>query len=200
MSIDEDLSQFIKGPAGPESGLSAHLEELEQEVNRLREALQRNRAEHLSYKRRMEEAETHRMNKAAPVASNLLPVLDDLERATGPGTATTRQNVESAQEKVWKEGMELIRDKLMSILEKEGLRKIRATGERFNPVLHEAIAPHPTHTIPEDTIVTVQQDGYTLNGTFSDPPKLRWPAGRNSSNTRILKPEEPTEVEPKWPR
>ena len=173
MSIDEDFSQFIKGPTGPGSGLSARLEELEQEVNRMREALQRNRAEHLSYKRRMEEAETHRMTQAAArLASNLLPVLDDLDRATGPGTATTRQNVESAQERVWKEGMELIRDKLMSILEKEGLRKIRATGERFNPVLHEAVAPHPTHTIPEDTIVTVQQDGYTLNGTLLRPAKV----------------------------
>ena len=173
MSMDDDFSQFLKRPAGSESGLSARFEELEQEVNRLREALKRNRAEHLSYKRRMEEAETHRVAQAAArLASNLLPVLDDLDRAAGAGPATVHVSVGSAQERVWKEGMELIRDKLMSILEKEGLRKVEAMGEPFNPVLHEAVAPHPSHTIPEDTIVAVQQHGYTLNGTLLRPAKV----------------------------
>jgi molecular chaperone GrpE len=139
----------------------------------LREALQRNRAEHLSYKRRMEEAETQRVAQAAArLTSSLLPVLDDLDRAAGAGPATGRVSVGSAQERVWKEGMELIREKLMAILEKEGLRKVEALGKPFNPVLHEAVAPHPSLTIPEDTIVAVQQHGYTLNGTLLRPAKV----------------------------
>lgn len=173
MSMDEDFSEFIKGRAPADSDLSTRLEEAEQEVNRLRESLQRHHADHANYKRRMEETEAQRASRAAAhLVSNLLPVLDDLDRATGSGPDADGRGVESAQDRVWKEGMELIRQKLMSILEKEGVRKIESVGEKFNPVLHEAVAPHPTDTVPEDTIVGVQQHGYTLHGSLLRPAKV----------------------------
>lgn len=173
MSMDEDFNEFIKGQAQADSDLSARLEEAEQEVNRLRELLQRHHADHTNYKRRMEETEAERASRAAAhVVSSLLPVLDDLDRATGSGPDADSRGVGSSQDRVWREGMELIRQKLMSVLEKEGVRRIEAVGEPFNPVLHEAVAPHPTDTLPEDTIVTVQQQGYTLNGTLLRPAKV----------------------------
>ena len=173
MSMDEEFSEFIKGQAQADSDLSARLEEAEQEINRLRELLQRHHADHTNYKRRMEETEAQRASRAAAhLVSGLLPVLDDLDRATGSGPDADGRGVGSAQDRVWKEGMELIRQKLMSILEKEGVRKIESVGEKFNPVLHEAVAPHPTDTVPEDTIVTVQQHGYTLNGSLLRPAKV----------------------------
>ncbi len=173
MSMDEEFNQFIRRPAGPESDLRTHLDQVEREVNILRESLQRNRAEHQNYKRRMEQAESRRAGQAAAgLVSRLLPVLDDLDRAAGVGPDAHRPSVGSTQDRVWKEGMEMIRDKLMSVLEKEGLRRIEAAGQPFNPVLHEAVAPHPTDALPEDTVVTVQQHGYTLNGTLLRPAKV----------------------------
>lgn len=171
MSMDEDFSEFIKGRAPAESDLSARLEEAEQEINRLRELLQRHHADHTNYKRRMEETEAERASRAAAhLVSGLLPVLDDLDRATGPEVDSG--GVGSGQDRVWKEGMDLIRQKLLSVLEKEGVRRIEAMGEAFNPVLHEAVAPHPTDTVPEDTIVAVQQHGYTLNGALLRPARV----------------------------
>ena len=173
MSMDEDFSEFIKRPAQADSDLSTRLEEAEQEVNRLRELLQRHHADHTNYKRRMEETEAERASRAAEhLVLKLLPVLDDLDRATGAGPEADGRGVGSAQDRVWKEGMELIRDKLMSILEKEGVRRVEAVGEAFNPVMHEAVAPHPTDTVPEDTVVGVQQHGYTLNGSLLRPAKV----------------------------
>ena len=173
MSMDEEFSDFIKGSSRTDSDIAVRLEEAEQEVNRLRELLQRHHADHTNYKRRMEETEAQRASRAAAhLVSSLLPVLDDLDRATGSGPDDEGRRVESAQDRVWKEGMDLIRQKLMSILEKEGVKRIEAVGERFNPVLHEAVAPHPTETIPEDTIVSVQQHGYTLNGALLRPSRV----------------------------
>lgn len=173
MSMDEDFNEFIKGRAPADADLSVRLEEAEQEVNRLRELLQRHHADHTNYKRRMEETEAHRASRAAAhLVFRLLPVLDDLDRAMGPAPDGGIERVGSAQDRVWKEGMELIRQKLMSILEKEGVRRIEAMGEAFNPVLHEAVAPHPTDTVPEDTIVGVQQHGYTLNGSLLRPARV----------------------------
>jgi molecular chaperone GrpE len=173
MTMDEEFNEFIKGPSGTDSDLLSRLEEAEQGVNRLREALQRTRAEHLNYKRRMEESEAQRAGQAAArLASSLLSVLDDLERAAGAGPDGSHLSVGTAQDKVWQEGMELIRAKLMSVLEREGVRRIEAVGEPFNPVLHEAVAPHPTETLREDTIVAVQQHGYTLNGTLLRPARV----------------------------
>ena len=174
MSIDDDFSQFIKRPAGSESGLSARFEELEQEVNRLREALKRNRAEHLSYKRRMEEAETHRVAQAAArLASNLLPVLDDLDRAAGAGPATVHVSVGSAQERVWKEGMELIRDKLMSILEKRAFARSR---QWVNPSTRSCTRPSPpTPPTPYRRTPLSPYSSTDIHSTVrsSDPPKLQ---------------------------
>lgn len=173
MSMDEDFNEFIKGQAPIDSDLSARLEEAEQEVNRLRELLQRHHADHTNYKRRMEETEAQRASRAAAqMVSRLLPVLDDLDRAMGSGPDADSRGVGAALDRVWKEGMELIRQKLMSILEKEGVRRIEAMGEAFNPVLHEAVAPYPTDTAPEDTIVGVQQHGYTLNGSLLRPARV----------------------------
>ena len=173
MSMDEEFSEFIKRPAHADSDLAVRLEEAEQEVNRLRELLHRHHADHTNYKRRMEETEAQRASQAAAhLVSGLLPVLDDLDRATGSGPDADGRGVGAGQERVWKEGMELIRHKLMSILEKEGVRRIEALGEKFNPVLHEAVAPHPTDTAPEDTVVGVQQHGYTLNGSLLRPARV----------------------------
>ena len=173
MSMDKEFSEFIKGRMPADSDLAVRLEEAEQEVNRLRELLQRHHADHTNYKRRIEETEAQRASRAAAhVVSSLLPVLDDLDRATGSGPDAESSGVGSTQDRIWKEGMELIRQKLMSILEKEGVRKLEAVGEKFNPVLHEAVAPHPTDTVPEDTIVAVQQHGYTLNGSLLRPARV----------------------------
>ncbi len=173
MSMDEDFNEFIKGRAPADADLSTRLEEAEQEINRLRELLQRHHADHTNYKRRMEETEAERASRAAAhLVSSLLPVLDDLDRATGSGPEADGGGAGTAQDRVWKEGMELIKQKLMSILEKEGVRRIEAVGKPFNPVLHEAVAPHPTETVPEDTIVGVQQHGYTLNGALLRPAKV----------------------------
>jgi molecular chaperone GrpE len=60
------------------------------------------------------------------------------------------------------EGMKLIFAKFNDVLAKSGLAPFGASGEPFDPQLHEALMKIPNETVPEDHIVEVFEKGYTL--------------------------------------
>ena len=99
------------------------------------DALQRERASFINYKRRSEQerAETVQF-AAANLLKRLLPVVDDFDRALAAIPAEERED------NSWVEGVELIARKLHNILEQEGVEPIEALGQPFDPNLHEAVA------------------------------------------------------------
>lgn len=99
------------------------------------------------------------MNASEGVIKELLPVIDDYERAL--------QNMESQDNEVFaktKEGLELIYNKLMNTLSKKGLKPINAKGEMFDENLHEAIARIPAQNEYEKgKVIDETTKGYYLN-------------------------------------
>jgi molecular chaperone GrpE len=99
------------------------------------------------------------MNASEGVIKELLPVIDDYERAL--------QNMESQDNEVFaktKEGMELIYNKLIGTLTKKGLKPINAKGEMFDENLHEAIARIPAQNEDEKgKVIDETTKGYYLN-------------------------------------
>lgn len=99
------------------------------------------------------------MNASEGLIKELLPVIDDYERAL--------QNMESQDNEVFaktKEGMELIYNKLVSTLTKKGLKPINAKGEMFDENLHEAIARIPAQNEDEKgKVIDETTKGYYLN-------------------------------------
>ena len=99
------------------------------------------------------------MNASEGLIKELLPVIDDYERAL--------QNMESQDNEVFaktKEGMELIYNKLMNTLSKKGLKPINAKGEMFDENLHEAIARIPAQNEDEKgKVIDETTKGYYLN-------------------------------------
>ncbi len=97
------------------------------------------------------------LNGGEKVFISLLPFIDDLERA--------QQNMAKAEDvAAVKEGVDLIIDKFLKILEKQGVKKIDAVGQEFNTDFHEAIALVPG--LPEDQknkVIDCVECGYTLN-------------------------------------
>lgn len=92
------------------------------------------------------------------VILNVLPVIDDMERAL--------KSMETASDisKSAIEGMELIYKKLYSIMEKTGLKPMNAQGQPFDPELHEAITQFPAPS-PDmvGKVVDEVEKGYLLN-------------------------------------
>ncbi len=99
------------------------------------------------------------MNASEGLIKELLPVIDDYERAL--------QNMESQDNEVFaktKEGLELIYNKLMNTLSKKGLKPINAKGEKFDENLHEAIARIPAPSEEEKgKVIDETTKGYYLN-------------------------------------
>lgn len=131
--------------------LKAQLGEAQAKTQEYLDALQRERADFLNYRRRMEaeKEQTGRWTSGETIRK-LLPVFDDLERALANRPAS----------EPWVNGVELVYRKFQSILEKEGITRMEAEGKPFDPNLHEAIMQEPSETHESGTVISVLQQGY----------------------------------------
>ncbi|WP_421428277.1 nucleotide exchange factor GrpE [Lactiplantibacillus plantarum] len=90
------------------------------------------------------------------LAKDVLPVLDNLERALA-----TPADDEAAQQ--LKKGVEMVYGHLQDALKKHGVTEVAATGEKFDPNIHQAVQTVPVDDDhPADTVVQVLQRGYLL--------------------------------------
>ena len=134
------------------------INELEQEIGELKDKNLRLFAEFdnfrkRSIKERMEFAKT----AGQDIIADLLPVLDDLGRA--------QKSIEEAKDiNSVKEGVDLIYNKLKSVLENKGLKEMETMGKEFNPEIHDAITEIPAPAEDQKgKIVDEVEKGYYLN-------------------------------------
>jgi len=128
---------------------------------------QRERADFSNYKKRMDrEQQNRRQTIAGELVKKYLEVLDDIQRALKNRPAEG----EGAE---WAAGIELVERKFINILESEGVTRIPAEKEMFDPTRHEAISSEdsPNHTSGE--IIEVLQQGYTLDNRVLRPALVR---------------------------
>ena len=110
-----------------------------------------------NYTRRTTKEKIEMINSAnKELISLLLPVIDDFERAI---KLTSKENLDTSME-----GFELIFQKLNSLLEKQGVKKMEIkTGDDFDPDFHEAITKIASKKNLKDKIVDVIENGYMLD-------------------------------------
>ena len=97
------------------------------------------------------------------LARELLPVLDDFERAV---------KVESADANYAK-GVELIYQRLSDILKRMGVEPIEAAGRQFDPNIHEAVVRFPTDEVEDQTVLEELQKGYNFKGKLLRPAMVK---------------------------
>lgn len=138
--------------------LKEELEEKEVELSNLKDKYLRIFAEFDNYKKRtMKEKMDFMRNASQDVLADLLPVLDDFDRA--------KQSAESADnDEVFSEGVTLVYNKLSSVMKAKGVVAMETNGEVFDAELHEAITkiPAPTDDLKGRIIDTITK-GYYLN-------------------------------------
>ena len=96
-------------------------------------------------------------------ANELLPVLDNMERAL-MGT-----NPEDEATKSIYQGVELTQKSLLTAVAKFGVKQIDPQGQSFNPDQHQAIGMQPSAEFPANTVMLVMQKGYELNSRLLRP-------------------------------
>ena len=121
---------------------------------------QRAAADFQNYKRRVdqEREELGRLASASLII-NLLPLVDDLERAL--------QNVDTRLAGLtWVDGIRLIHRKFQALLEMNGVTEIEADGQTFDPTVHEAVMFGEGE---DGKVISVVQKGYKLGGRVLRP-------------------------------
>jgi len=179
-------------PAPPESAQAEPAEApLEEQLAKAKEDAQKNlgnwqraEADFQNYKRRTEQerSESRRFASAALII-NVLPILDDLERALGSLDARLAGLT-------WFEGIALIHRKLLVLLDNAGVTPIQAEGQQFDPSIHEAV----THADGEEGKVLAEvQRGYRLHDRVLRPTMVV--VGKGKEEKAEEKPSEGEESE-----
>ena len=141
------------------------VEKLKDEACRNLENWQRERADFLNYKKRIERDNLQLSARiTGDVIKKYLSVQDDLERAL-------KAVPDTAQEAAWLEGIDLIYRKLQNILDTEGVKSIPA--ETFDPNWHEAISHEPSQEHASGEIIEIVQKGYMLGDRVLRPAQVR---------------------------
>jgi molecular chaperone GrpE len=144
--------------------LKQQLVEVQTQAAEFKDGWQRARAEFDNYRKRIErENSLVYQNAAGNVIKRYLPVMDDLERALQARPADL----------TWAAGIELIYRKLQSILDSEGIKRIEAEGQVFDPNFHEAISQEHSDELPSGHVVAVVQNGYLLGDKVLRPAMVR---------------------------
>jgi molecular chaperone GrpE len=173
----EDQAQECGGPEGESPGsapapapeqdaLQGDVEELVQALAKRDEYLalaQRTQADFENYRKRVaKEAATAQRRGVAKLARELLPALDNLDRA-----------LEAAQEQdPLLEGVRLVRNELHAALARTGIESFSPQGERFDPAEHEAMAQRPIEGVQGGCVAEVYQPGYRMGDEVIRPARV----------------------------
>lgn len=130
----------------------------------LMDKFMRLQADFANYKRRTEAQKTEYVELGVKkIVNNLLPVLDNFERA-----------LDSIGEKdSTYDGILMIKDQLTDVLKKEGIVEMKALGEEFDPTYHHAVLTEDSDEYDSGYVIEVLQKGYLINDKTLRPAMVK---------------------------
>lgn len=132
----------------------------------------RSMAEFENFRRRTNQEKADWIKRSTEkLALNVCDVLDNFERALA-------QFAELDKDEKLFQGVSLIEQQLRNVLEKEGVVKIEALGQEFDPALHEALAHIPSEDFEENTVAAIIQNGYTMQNIVIRPVRVAVSSGK----------------------
>jgi molecular chaperone GrpE len=166
--VEAELVEDEKSSTGPDLEEHSAADQVERDLDELAETkrerdeyldlAQRTKADFENYRRRVVKETSEALARGkADLARELLPALDNLERALDAG-----QNA-SAHDALVK-GVAMVRDELHDRLAAAGVEPFDPTGERFDPQLHEALSTRPSDDAEPGVVLETIEKGYRLNG------------------------------------
>ena len=158
---EETLQQSVAKPDRAEE--LVELEALRAENEELIDTLQRVKADFDNFRKRAARDQDALVARAGErIVKELLPILDDLERAIVAA--------EEHEEAKLEEGVKLVHRQLEQLLEREGLAPVETAG-KFDPHVHEALLTQPSES-EEGSVVEVLQKGYRLGDRVLRPARV----------------------------
>jgi len=161
--VKEDEEQILENNENKQVSSEEKLEKTENENKNLQDRLLRLSAEFENFKKRNRREMTEFKKFAAEVLiKDLLPVVDNLDRAL---------ETISADEacKAINEGVSMTRDEMLKVFSKYGVQAIEALEKDFDPSFHQAVGQEENDEHPKNTVLKEYQKGYTIHGRLLRP-------------------------------
>jgi molecular chaperone GrpE len=169
----KEAAAAVEARAGAKAGKgrgpsAAEHAALQEEHDQLRDRWLRLQADFDNYRKRMlrEKQETLTYGHEN-VVKDLLPVVDNLERAIEHASASSGADFEGMLQ-----GVELVRRELLAVLTKHGVEGIEAEGEAFDPNVHEALAQVEEPSVEAGRVARVLEKGYRLRDRLLRPARV----------------------------
>jgi molecular chaperone GrpE len=170
------------GVGGPPNGGGEDLEQLAAKAEKADEYLelaQRTRADFENYRKRASrEAAAAQERGITKLAKELLPAVDNLDRALKAARSAASASEDGAAQPdngttaTLVSGIKLVHDDVIAALARAGIEGFSPEGERFDPQLHEAVAQIPVEGAESGTVVEVYQRGYRLGEAVIRPARV----------------------------
>lgn len=167
MALAEEAAKG--GFSNPVEFLSAELDRLEGEKQELKDNFMRAHADMENLRRRTQrDVADAREYSIAGFAREMLSVADNLTRALDAIPEEARAGGDKAIETLI-EGVELTQRTMMQAMEKYNVKKISPLNEKFDPNMHQAMFEIPNSEIPNNTVLQVVQDGFSIGNRCLRP-------------------------------
>jgi molecular chaperone GrpE len=148
-------------PSSPPVPDDDHLASLEKERDEFLDLAKRTKAEFENFRKRLSrQAAEAEIRGRGELARDLVPVLDNLERALAAA---------NPEEDHLADGVRLVRDELVSVLARAGVESYSPEGDQFDPDWHEAMLTRPGEA---GQVLEVLEKGYQLNGQVLRPARV----------------------------
>ena len=152
-------------PAGAEAAEGA-ADAVRKERDELQDRLLRTAAEFDNYRKRTDRERRELSDAvAADLLRDLLPVIDDLDRAIAAGAESADATLRS--------GVELIQRQLLEVLKRRGAEPFESVGRDFDPAWHEALASEPAGSRRDGEVVEEIRRGYRLGSRLLRPALVK---------------------------
>jgi molecular chaperone GrpE len=162
---------------GGESAVADQIKRLQVEKQELMDTLVRRQADFENYRKRIErERHQDRHRGVESLVEHLLPVLDAFDRALAESNDSAYLE--------YRKGFELIRRQIWETLAKQGLVRIDALGQEFNPHFHHAIERVETTEHQDGIVIDQLQPGYTFHEKVLRPAMVRVAAAPQTEAAR----------------
>jgi len=164
---DPQAAAGIDPPDGPAGAAADDVARLTEERDALRDRLLRTAAEFDNFRKRVERERREASERAAEsILADLLPIVDDLERALAAEASD-----DAAQG--YRRGVELIHRQVMDLLTRRGVKPIETAGRDFDPHLHQAVATESSPDHREGEILEELRRGYLLGERLLRPAMVK---------------------------
>ncbi|WP_117195336.1 nucleotide exchange factor GrpE [Rhizobium terrae] len=164
------------------------LELLKAENAELRDRFLRLAAEMDNLRRRTErDVKDAKSYSVAGFARDMLAVSDNLRRALDAVPTEMRAGADATLTTLL-EGVEMTERSMLSALERHGVKKIDAEGERFDPNFHQAMFEIPNSNVPNNTVVQVVQAGFTIGERVLRPAMVGVAKGGPKADAAAAEP------------